>query len=526
VIILIVAAIVLVLACANVANLLLGRAGARMKEITIRQSMGAGRGRLIAQLLVEGAWLAALGAGLGLVLALGAIRYFASIQVAPDFASNFAARLDLRVLAYALAASILAVILSSLWPALRATRVDLVSPTKEAAPRRARLWGRNALVAVQTALAAMLLIAASLFVKSFALARAANPGFRVDDVLTASFDPSLVGYSEQRARAFYRDLLEQTRNLPGVLDATLGSHLPMGSDSQWDRVAPIGSATTEPMSVKYDSVQPGYFAAMATDILQGRAFDNRDRSGATTVAIVNETLARRLWPGDAIGRQIRFGVGKRAVALEIVGIARDVKDHETVDPPAPYVYLPFPQQFRSTMTLFVHTAGDPIGFAPTLRREAQSLAADVPVYGVHTMRETFDAQGLLASRVMAQMVGATGVIGLLLGVAGLYAVGAFAVARGAREIGIRMALGATGASVLRKTLASGLKLAFAGGVFGIAGALALTRYLREFLDQVNPQDPAAFLGVSVLLLCLTLAACWIPARRASRVDPAITLRYE
>jgi len=178
------------------------------------------------------------------------------------------------------------------------------------------------------------------------------------------------------------------------------------------------------------------------------------------------------------------------------------------------------------MTLFVQTADDPLSLAPTLRREVQSLAPDVPVYGIHSMRETFDAHGLLASRIMAQMVGATGVIGLLLGVAGLYAVVAFGVARGTREIGIRMALGATSGSVRRKVLTSGLKLAIIGGALGVAAALALTRYLREFLDQVNPQDPAAFVGVSILLLVVTLAACWIPARRASRVDPAITLRYE
>ena len=525
-IILAIAAIVLLLACTNVANLLLGRATARVKEMTIRQSVGAGRGRLIGQLLTESCALAALGAGLGLLLALGAIRYFASLKIAPDFPGGFAARLDLRVLEYTVAASMLAVILSSLWPAIRATRVDLISPTKETAPRRARLWGRNALVAVQTALAAMLLICASLFVKSFALARAANPGFRVDNVLTASFDPSLVGYSEERMRAFYQDLLERMRKLPGVRDATLGSHVPMGPASQWDRVAPIGLATTEPMSVMYDSVEPGYFTAMATPILEGRAFDDRDRAGAPDVAIVNETLARQLWPGGAIGKQVRFSVGKRATVVQIVGVARVGKYQETIDLPAPYLYLPFPQQFRSNMALFVHTAGDPLNFAPTLRREVQSLAPDVPVYSIHSMRETFDAHGLLGSRVMAQMVGSTGIIGLLLGVAGLYAVVAFAVARGTREIGIRMALGATSGSVLRKVLASGAKLAIIGGAFGIGAALLLVRYLREFLDQVNPHDPATFVGVSILLIGVTLAACWIPARRASRVDPAITLRYE
>jgi len=261
--------------------------------------------------------------------------------------------------------------------------------------------------------------------------------------------------------------------------------------------------------------------------VKGRAFDASDRAGAPGAAIINQELARRFWPNaDALGRQIQFGVGKRAAVLEVIGIARNGKYQATIDLPAPYIYVSFPQQFRSNMTLFVQTADDPLSLAPTLRREVQSLAPDVPVYGIHSMRETFDAHGLLASRIMAQMVGATGVIGLLLGVAGLYAVVAFAVARGTREIGIRMALGATSGSVLRKVLASGLKLAIIGGALGVAAALVLTGYLREFLDQVNPQDPDAFVGASILLLVVALAACWIPARRASRVDPAITLRYE
>jgi len=312
--------------------------------------------------------------------------------------------------------------------------------------------------------------------------------------------------------------------LPGVRNATLGSHIPMGPGSQWDRVTPIGIETTEPLSVMCDSVEAGYFASMATDVVKGRAFDARDRPGAPGAAIINQELARRFWPNaDALGRQIQFGVGKRAAVLEVIGIARNGKYQATIDLPAPYIYVSFPQQFRSNMTLFVQTADDPLSLAPTLRREVQSLAPDVPVYGIHSMRETFDAHGLLASRIMAQMVGATG---LLLGVAGLYAVVAFGVARGTREIGIRMALGATSGSVRRKVLTSGLKLAIIGGALGVAAALALTRYLREFLDQVNPQDPAAFVGVSILLLVVTLAACWIPARRASRVDPAITLRYE
>jgi predicted permease len=527
---LIVAAIVLLIACTNVANLLLGRAAARVKEMTIRQSVGAGRGRLIAQLITESAAVAALGAGAGLALAQVAIRFIASVRIAADIPGGFPARMDLRVVFYALAAAAAGVILFGLWPAFRATRVDLVSPTKDAAPSRSHLPLRSAVVTVQTALAAMLLICASLFLKSHFLARRADPGFRVDNMLTASFDPSLVGYSEERTRAFYDDLRTRAAAIPGVRlrvsDVTLGSHLPMGSTSQWTSVSQMGAAPVEPMFVMYDCVEPGYFTTMATPILEGRAFDNGDRTGAPGVAIVNRELAQRMWPGGAVvGKRIQFGVGKRAAVVEIVGIARDGKYQAANDLPAPYIYLPYPQQFRSGMTLFVHTAGDPLSVAPALRQELQSVGPDVPAY-IHTMRETFDEHGLLPSRLHAQIVGAMGMIGLALAVTGLYAVAAFAVARRTREIGIRMALGATGTVVLKGVLADGVKLAAVGAVLGAGGALALTRYLREFLNQVSPQDPIAFLGVSILMLAVALAACWIPARRAARVDPAIILRYE
>ncbi|HEY6342874.1 MAG TPA: ABC transporter permease [Bryobacteraceae bacterium] len=523
---LIVAAIVLLIACTNVANLLLGRAAARVKEMTIRQSVGAGRGRLIAQLMTESAALALLGAGAGLLLAQVAIKLIASVRIAADIPGGFPARMDLRVVFYGLAASAVGVILFGLWPAIRATRADLVSPTKDAAPSRSRVPLRNAVVTVQTALAAMLLICASLFLKSFFLARRADPGFRVDNVLTASFDPSLVGYSEERTRAFYDNLRTRAAAIPGVREVTMGSHLPMGITSQWTSVSQMGTPTVEPMFVMYDCVEPGYFTTMATTIIEGRAFGDRDRAGAPGVAIVNRELARRWWPDvGVIGKRIQFGVGKRATVVEVVGIARDGKYQAATDLPAPYIYLPYPQQFRSSMTLFVHTAGDPLSVAPVLRQELQSIGPDVPAY-IHTMRETFDEHGLLPSRLHAQIVGAMGMIGLALAVAGLYAVAAFAVARRTREIGIRMALGASSVVVLKGVLADGVKLAAVGGVLGAAGALALTRYLREFLDQVSPQDPIAFWGVSILMLAVALAACWIPARRASRVDPAIILRYE
>lgn len=517
-----IAGAVLLVACLNVANLLLGRASARLREIAIRQSVGAGRGRLIAQMLTESAVLAALAMGAGLLLAGLAIGYYATVQISPAFTSYIPVRLDGRVFLYAAAVSLCALVLSSLWPAIRASRVDLVAPVKRAV---ASFRGRYVLVAAQTALATMLLVSAALFVKSFILTSRASPGFRVDNVLIARFDPSLGGLSDEQAQTFYRDVADRVRELPGVRSAAWGSHLPMGPNSPFWPVAPQGAP--QPTGVMFDSVEPDYFATMAVPILAGRGFDENDRSGAPGVAIVNQALADRFWPkGDAIGQKVRFGQGRGARTLEVVGIAGNGKYQVTVDQYQPYIYLPNRQHPNPEMTLFVYTAGDPAAMAPALRAAVNTVSADVPVHEFHTMREIFEQHGLMPARLMAQLVGTMGAIGLALGALGLYAVIAFAVTRRTREIGVRMALGATAPSILRSVLTSGVRMTLAGVAAGILAAYFLTRYVAEFLDRVGPRDALAFAGVPLILLAAALAACWIPARRASRVDPAVTLRYE
>jgi predicted permease len=525
-----IAAIVLLVGCMNVANLLLGRASARGREIAIRQSVGASRGRLLAQLLTESVVLAGLGAGAGLLLSEWAIRYFASVQISPDFPGNLPARLDGRVLAYTLVAALAAVVVSGLWPAIRATKVDLISPAKRAGePGRSHSFrGRNLLVTMQTALAAMLLISASLFVKSFVLASRGNPGFRVENVLVMAFNPRLAGFSNARAQAFYREVEERVSRLPGVRSAALASHIPLGPDSQSNPVSPAtGAVEQEPLSVMFDRVGPGYFATMAVPILEGRPIDDRDKGRAPAIAVVNEALARRFWPnGNALGQRIRFGGWAAAPVLQVVGIAGNGKYQSAIDKFEPYLYIPERQLDLVPMTLFAYTAGDPARMASVIRAEVNAAAPDMPVYNVHTMKEIFEVHGLLGARMMAQMVGAMGVIGLTLGVLGVYVVMAFVVMRRTREIGIRMALGATSASILWNVLASGVKVTLAGIAIGLLGAFALTRYAADFLDRVDPHDPAAFIGVSLLLLAAALAACWTPARRASRVDPTVTLRYE
>lgn len=519
-ILLAIAGAVLLLACLNVANLLLGRASTRVRELAIRQSVGAGRGRLIAQMMTESGVLAALGAASGVLLAGFAIRYFATIPITPDFSSSFPVRLDGRVLLYALAVAACAVVISSVWPAIRTSSIDLVSPAKASSFR-----GRNMLVAAQTALATMLLVSAALFVKSFILTSQTNPGFRVDNVLTAAFDPSLGGLSDEQARVFYRDVEERVARLPGVRSAVWGSHLPMGTNTPMTPVSSEGMK--DPALVMFDRVEPGYFAAMAVPITAGRGFGEGDKDGTEGVAIVNQALAQRFWPkGGALGQRLHFGQGREARVLRVVGIAGNGKYQVTVDRYEPYIYVPSRQFMNPQMTLFVYTAGDPAALAPAVRSEVKSVAPDVPMHEMHTMREVFEEHGLLPARLMAQMVGTMGAIGLTLGVVGLYAVIAFAVTRRTREIGVRMALGATAASVLRNVLSSGARLTLTGIAIGLAGAFLLTRYLAEFLDRVSPRDAMAFAGVPAVLLAVALLACWAPARRASRVDPTVTLRYE
>ena len=474
--------------------------------------------------------LAGLGASGGLLFAWSAIHLLTSIQISPDFASSFPARLDARVLWCALSAAAAAVLLAGLWPAIRATRVDLISAAKGAARgRTGSAGGRQTLVAIQTALATMLLISAALFIESFVRTSRANPGFRVNDVLVVSFDPALGGYSNARAQSFYREVEDRVSQLPGVSSAALGSHLPMGTNSQFSPIAPEGGDDNSQISAMFSRVSANYFSTMAVPILEGRAFDGGDQEGSPGVVIVNQALAERFWPkGDAVGRRIRWlgDGGPKARMLEVVGIAGNGKYQVSIDKYEPYFYVAARQHPSVQMTLFLHTAGDPAAMTAAIREAVKAVAADVPVYGAHTMQEIFAGHGLLPARLMAELVGAMGAIGLTLGVLGLYAVIAFAVTRRTREIGIRMALGSTAVAVLRGVLASGVKVTLAGVAIGLGGAFALTRYFAEFLDRISPHDLMAFAGVPLILLAAALAACWVPARRAARIDPAITLRYE
>src|SRR5579863_228838 len=402
---LVLAVAVLRIACINVANLLLGRNSARAKEIAIRLSVGASRGRLIRQLLTESVLLAALGTAGGLLLGRWAIGYLSSIRLPADLPMLIVARMDTRVLLYSLAAMVAAVLMFGLMPAFRATRVDLASSARESDGRGK--GPRNWLTAIQAALSVLTLVLAALLVKNFVLSSQANPGFRTENVLLMTFDPSMAGYPRARTDIFYRQIQERVRALPGVREVALGSHVQLGPSYSNTAVIRDGENLGY---IIFNKVEPGFFDTMATPILRGRAIDDRDTEKSPRVIVVNETLARRLYPdGGAIGRKVRLYAETGPMA-EIVGIARDGKYEDASEAPKPYMYIPYEQDSQPRMTLFIHTAGDPAEMTAPVRAEVKRLDPDLLVFDIRTMREVFEGFGLLALRIAAQTTGAMGLI--------------------------------------------------------------------------------------------------------------------
>jgi predicted permease len=367
-----------------------------------------------------------------------------------------------------------------------------------------------------------------LFAQVFVEASTANPGFRVDNVLVATFDPNLAGYDAARTRAFYEELHKRAGALAGVRSASLASHVQLGPLDTSQAVVNAELDASDPRNARtimYNLVTPDFFGTMDTPVLRGRALDVRDTAAAPTVAVVNQTMAKLLWPGqEPVGRRIRLTkFGKTA---EVVGVARDGDYDDLQEAPQPYFYLAFAQHPQSRMSLMLHTNGDPASMAPAVRAEAQRIAPDLPIHELMTMRRMFEGMGLLIPKLTAQLVSLMALIGLALGVTGLYAIVAFAVNQRTREFGIRMALGASAHTILQGVLVGGLRIAGTGLLIGLGGAFLIADYFAPLLAHVNPRDPVIFVGVAGVLLTVALAACWIPARRASLVDPAVTLRQE
>ena len=528
--------LVLLIACANVANLLLARGTARVKEIAIRLAIGAGRGTLVRQLLTESMLLALLGGTAGVGVGYAGVRFLQSVKLPSDFPLDLGARMDVRLLVFSLALSIATGIIFGLLPALRSTRMDLNTMIKasDQGPARTGFWkgrlaGRNILVSVQLALSVVLLVASGLFVRGFTAARKLDPGFRIDHTLLVSFNASMIRYDEKKSREFYKALIDRVRALAGVTDATLAANYPFGGNVSSRSLIVDGdqprAGEEKPFSFT-NIVDDRYFSIMETKILRGRAFDSRDTAASPRVAIINDTIAKQLYPNrDALGAQMRLDNAKGPL-VEIVGIAKTGKYLYWAEPPEPFLWMPFTQDYDPQVTLHVRTARDPAGMAGAIRDTVRAINPDMPVFSVRSMQAFYDARAMLGPRLTMQLVTAMGFMGLLLAMIGLYGVVAYAVSRRTREIGIRMAIGAKPGDVLRMILEQGLVFTGIGIAVGLGIAFFASRVLAGFVVGVSPHDPAIFMGVPVILVVVMLAACWLPARRAARIDPTLALRQE
>jgi len=522
-------AVVLLIACANVANLLLARAASRRKEIAVRLALGGSRGRLVRQMLTESFVLASLGAGLGLAIAFWTARSLAAFL--PPYASraSFDTRSDAVVFAFTLGLTVITTLLFGLAPTLHASKQDLVTAMKDntatvgRGPRKISL--RHALVITQVALSMVALISAGLFVRSLREAYKADPGFDPHGVLLASFDPFLSGYDESRGREFYRRLVERVRAIPGIQSATLARRLPLTDGGiAFANVAIDGYAPAkdEDMRLNYETVGPQYFQTMRIPFVHGRDFDERDQEGAPGVVIINETMARRYWPGgDALGRRLKLAKDW----LVIVGIAKDVKNRSLGEAPQPFLYLPLFQDYRSNMILVARTAVDPEKMFQSVRAAVVALDPEIPMFDTKTLEDHVGIS-LFLQRMAASLLSIFGLLALSLAAVGLYGVMAYAVAQRTRELGIRVSVGAKQSDILRLILGQGLMLTIIGMIGGLVIALAVTRLSAGLLYGVSAADPMTFTVVALILLAVALVAGYFPARRATKVDPMIALRME
>jgi len=525
-------AAVLLVACANIASLLLSRARVRGREIAVRLAIGAGRFRLIRQLLTESLLIALAGGLAGLAVGYGGIVFLRTLKIPTDLPVVFSIRMDQRVLVASLAVSVLSALFFGLAPAIQITRADVVSALKTAGadtPGGRRIWGRNLLVVGQVAASLVLLAVATLMFRGFRHDLLADQGFRRDHLMMMTFDPSLVHYSEEQTQRFYQQLVERTRLAPGVKSAALAETVPMDSTTvRGAAIVPEGfqfPRGTDSTNVLENTVSESYFDTLAVPILSGRAFRLTDKADAPLVAVVNETLANHYWPNqNAVGKRFRMD-NRNGKWVEIVGLAKNGKYLFISEPPIEYVYFPLLQRPQTQMTLMAESSADATGLAAPMRDVVRSLDANQPIYNVRTMEELFRIRAVSTPNFIVQMVGAMGLMGLVLSVVGLYGLVAYAASRKTREIGIRLAIGAQRRSVLAMVMRQGLVLALSGIGIGLVASIGAERLLNSIFAD-GKTDPTGYLLVALLLLAVTALAAYIPARRASRVDPMRALRYE
>ena len=525
------AGVVLLIACANVMNLMLSRASARAREIAVRLAMGAGRARLIRQLLTESLVISILGGALGLLLAQASANRFSQIRIPIDVPLMIDVKLDPQVLLFALLISVASAVLFGLAPALQSTRANLVPALKAggAAPgKRGRFLGRNALVMAQVAGSLLLLVVATQAYRGAGNLLSSPAGFRTDHILMASFNPTLARDSTEQANEFYRRLQERARTLPGVKSAALAQAMPIVPASPAIRVIPEGvqlPTGTEAVSVFSNTVSDGYFRTLGVPLVEGREFAVTDRADSAPVVIVNELFAHKYYPNqDAIGKRLRLNSAEGPFA-EIVGVAKQGKYFFPIEPPMEYLYLPLAQNPTAAMTLMLETEGPSAGLAGPLRDLVRSLDSRQPIYGVRTMEEFFDVRAHKTLGLFVEAMAGLGVLGLVLALVGLYGLMTYSVSLRQREIGIRMAVGADPAAVVGMVLKQGMILAGSGVVIGLALSLAAAKPIAALAEGHGFNLPLVAL-VTIALLAMAALGAYIPARRASRVDPNTVLRQE
>ena len=526
--------LILLIACANVANLLLARAAARRKEIGIRMALGASRSRLIRQLLTESLILSVAGGGLGLLLAYWITHlmegFIPIIQY--NIIENFFA-LDSRALLFTFVVAVGSGLVFGLAPAWNSSNPDIVPVLKGGSDVRQRktrrLTLRNTLVVAQVALSLVVLVCGGLFIKSFRRAQQMDPGFETRDVLLATLNPQLVGYDNERARNFYEQAVARVSGIPGIAGAGVARLIPLGDSSNSTgpvlKEGEVLQRGSTGRSIGTNVVSPGYFNALRIDFLDGRNFDERDKLEAQKVVVINQHMAEQLWQGEsAIGKRIFLGTDDHA-GLEVIGVVKTGKYRNLAEDPRSFMYFPVTQRRPGIMTLVARTNGDPRNFAGAIRHEMQMLDRTVPLSSVKTMPEHM-TWPLWGPNMAASLSLGFGLVALLLSSVGLYSVMAYVVSQRTKEVGIRMALGASRKDVLRMITSQGMRLALIGAVIGLALALALAKVVSSLLIGISGYDLTTFVVVSALLAAVAFVASLLPARRATKVDPLIALRYE
>jgi len=522
--------LVLLIACVNLANLMLAQTARREKEMCLRAALGAGSRRLVRQSLTESFLLSMVGGAAGLLIGYWARSALWSYRPAFLEQTDLALSLDGRVLAFTFAISILTAILFGMVPAWKVSRPNLIDTLNTGGRSGSMAWGRSrfrhALVISEVALALITLVGAGLFLRSLAFAQGLDPGFESKKLFVMGFDLGSQHYDQDRGEQYYRDAIEKAGSSPGVQSAAVASNFPLGGglartiflEGQDEKSGQRGTLTS------LNDVSSGYFQTVGIPLLRGRAFNDLDRKETKRVAVVNHAMAKHFWPGESpLGK--RFHFFGDATLIEVVGEAGDSWQFGVGEDPQPVAYLAITQDYSPFAVLHVRTAGSPGSVISSVRESVQSIDRNLALIGVNTIGELLD-QGLWAPRMGAILLGVFGLLALLLATVGIYGVLSYSVTQRTQEVGIRMALGATPGSVLGLVVKQGMTLVVIGVVIGLAGSLGLARLMSSLLFGVKASDPATFVGVSLVLAVVALVATYLPARRATKVDPMVALRYE